>query len=127
MIDLHCHILPSIDDGAKNKDISLEMLKEERKQGVQAIIFTPHFNFNRIDVDNFIEVRQKSYESLMSVPEVGELGMKFKLGCEVYSLFGISHCSSPSRLLPLLLTSAQDAASRLSPQDNPLPQVLQAS
>ncbi len=84
MIDLHCHILPSIDDGAQNKDISLEMLKEERKQGVQAIIFTPHFNFNRIDVDNFIEVRQKSYESLMSVPEVGELGMKFKLGCEVY-------------------------------------------
>ena len=84
MIDLHCHILPSIDDGAKNKDISLEMLKEERKQGVQAIIFTPHFNFNRIDVDNFIEGRQKSYESLMSVPEVGELGMKFKLGCEVY-------------------------------------------
>ncbi len=84
MIDLHCHILPSIDDGAKNTGISFEMLKEERKQGVKAITFTPHFNFNRIDVDDFVEVRQKSYDSLMAVPGVSDLGIKFKLGCEVY-------------------------------------------
>ena len=84
MIDLHCHILPSIDDGAKNTDISYQMLREEKRQGVQAIIFTPHFNFSRIDVDSFVEVRRRSYEKLMSVPAVSELGIKFKLGCEVY-------------------------------------------
>ena len=84
MIDLHCHILPSIDDGAKNTEISLSMLKEQKKQGVQAIAFTPHFNFSRIDVDEFVEVRQKSYEKLMAVPGVSDLGIKFKLGCEIY-------------------------------------------
>lgn len=84
MIDLHCHILPGIDDGSKNRAMSLEMLKEQKKQRVQAIAFTPHFNFSRIDVDEFIEVRQQSYERLMSVPEVSELGIKFKLGCEIY-------------------------------------------
>ncbi len=84
MIDLHCHILPSIDDGAKNKEISLEMLKEQKSQGVQAIAFTPHFNFSRIDPEEFIRVRQKSFDKLMAVPEVKELGIKFKLGCEIY-------------------------------------------
>lgn len=84
MIDLHCHILPAIDDGAKNKEISLKMLAEQKRQGVKAITFTPHFNFNRIDVDRFVEVRQRSYESLMSDPQVSEMGIKFKLGCEVY-------------------------------------------
>lgn len=84
MIDLHCHILPAIDDGAKNKTISLEMLKEEKKQGVQAITFTPHFNFNRIDVDKFVKIRQRSFETLMSIDEVKDLGIKFKLGSEVY-------------------------------------------
>ncbi len=84
MIDLHCHILPGIDDGAKNTDVSLELLKEEKRQGIQAIVFTPHFNPNRIETEKFIKIRNHSYNKLMSVPEVEEMGIKFKLGAEIY-------------------------------------------
>jgi len=44
MTELHCHILPGIDDGAKDLECSLALLREEKKQGVESIVFTPHFN-----------------------------------------------------------------------------------
>ena len=34
MTDLHCHLLPGVDDGAKDTDMSLELLRQERNQGV---------------------------------------------------------------------------------------------
>lgn len=43
MIDIHCHILPGIDDGAKDMDTSIEMLKIAEEDGIKKIIATPHF------------------------------------------------------------------------------------
>ena len=34
MTDLHCHILPGIDDGAKDVSVSLELLHKEYEDGV---------------------------------------------------------------------------------------------
>ncbi|WP_053218186.1 tyrosine-protein phosphatase [Virgibacillus senegalensis] len=42
MIDIHCHILPGIDDGAKHMEDSLEMAREAVAQGIHTIIATPH-------------------------------------------------------------------------------------
>lgn len=42
MIDLHCHILPGIDDGAKNLEESLAMAKMAVEQGITHIACTPH-------------------------------------------------------------------------------------
>ena len=46
-IDIHCHILPEVDDGARNLEESLAMLRQEVKQGVEAVILTPHQKPNR--------------------------------------------------------------------------------
>jgi len=43
MIDLHCHILPGIDDGAKTIDETLEMARIAVKEGIHHIIATPHY------------------------------------------------------------------------------------
>lgn len=42
IIDMHTHILPGVDDGARDWDIALEMLKLCAESGVQKIIATPH-------------------------------------------------------------------------------------
>ena len=42
MFDLHSHILPNIDDGAKNMEMSLEMLKISALHGTKNIVATPH-------------------------------------------------------------------------------------
>ena len=42
MIDIHCHILPGIDDGARNAKESLRMAKIAAADGVKKIVATPH-------------------------------------------------------------------------------------
>ena len=43
IIDMHCHILPSIDDGARNEDSMERMLRIADAEGIEAIVATPHF------------------------------------------------------------------------------------
>jgi protein-tyrosine phosphatase len=42
VIDLHCHILPGIDDGASDLAVSLAMAKAAVAQGVEVLACTPH-------------------------------------------------------------------------------------
>ncbi len=42
MIDLHCHILPGIDDGAPDLSVSLEMARASVADGVSDLACTPH-------------------------------------------------------------------------------------
>jgi protein-tyrosine phosphatase len=43
MIDLHAHILPGLDDGAKNMDEALEMCRMAQADGIHTIVATPHY------------------------------------------------------------------------------------
>lgn len=44
MIDIHCHILPGVDDGARTLTESVMMAKEAVSQGITKIVATPHHN-----------------------------------------------------------------------------------
>ncbi|MDC7294847.1 protein-tyrosine-phosphatase [Butyrivibrio sp. DSM 10294] len=41
-IDIHCHIMPGVDDGSPDIDTSLQMLKIAEKNGITRVILTPH-------------------------------------------------------------------------------------
>lgn len=41
-VDIHCHLLPAIDDGAKNWEESLEMARMAVQDGTATVIATPH-------------------------------------------------------------------------------------
>ena len=86
MTDLHCHILPNIDDGAKDVSISLRLLEKEYADGVRNIAFTSHFNSERTTPDAFLQKRAAAYETLTAALPTGPEAMqfRFKLGCEVY-------------------------------------------
>jgi len=43
MVDIHCHILPGLDDGPRTLDESLAMLRLAAGDGVRTIVATPHF------------------------------------------------------------------------------------
>ncbi|SHG03041.1 tyrosine-protein phosphatase [Ornithinibacillus halophilus] len=49
MIDIHSHILPGIDDGAKTLEDSLEMAREAVREGIDTIIATPHHRNGSFD------------------------------------------------------------------------------
>ncbi|ARK32464.1 tyrosine-protein phosphatase [Halalkalibacter krulwichiae] len=42
MIDIHCHILPGVDDGPRNLAESLELARAAEAEGITTIIATPH-------------------------------------------------------------------------------------
>lgn len=42
MIDLHCHILPSIDDGAQSLNDSIAMARQAEEDGIHTVVATPH-------------------------------------------------------------------------------------
>lgn len=42
MIDLHCHILPGIDDGARDLEDALAMCRMAAADGCEAMVATPH-------------------------------------------------------------------------------------
>jgi protein-tyrosine phosphatase len=49
LIDIHCHILPGIDDGAKTMEDSLSMAEAAVKEGIRSIIATPHHKNGKYD------------------------------------------------------------------------------
>ncbi|WP_255585187.1 CpsB/CapC family capsule biosynthesis tyrosine phosphatase [Virgibacillus saliphilus] len=42
MIDIHCHLLPGIDDGSKSLPQTLKMAEQAVEEGITHIIATPH-------------------------------------------------------------------------------------
>ncbi len=65
IVDFHSHILPAIDDGAKDVNKSIEMLKMSRDRGVDCVVATPHcYPDSSAGVESFIEKRTAAYEIL---------------------------------------------------------------
>ncbi len=67
LVDIHNHILPGIDDGAKTVDESLELICEFRDLGVTNFICTPHIMHNYYP--NTRETITKSHAQLVSEME----------------------------------------------------------
>ena len=47
--DIHCHIVPGVDDGATDIEETGKLLRMEYEQGVRTIIATPHFRFRMFE------------------------------------------------------------------------------
>ena len=50
MIDIHSHIISGIDDGSKNTEMTIKMLKMAEESGTTDIVATPHFMRGRFEV-----------------------------------------------------------------------------
>ena len=44
MIDIHCHILPEVDDGSRSLNESIEMAMIAKEQGITKIVNTSHYH-----------------------------------------------------------------------------------
>lgn len=49
MVDIHSHILPKIDDGSQNLNMTYEMLRRCSDDGVKKIVATPHYYYGSAD------------------------------------------------------------------------------
>lgn len=64
MVDFHTHILPGMDDGSQSAEMSLAMLRELKKQGIETVAATPHFDMRRESIEHFLDRRAKAIYKL---------------------------------------------------------------
>lgn len=81
LYDIHCHILPGVDDGAKNMDIALALIEKEIEAGVETIILTPHFRKEMFEPD--MEDIWNAYDELLY--ETRYKNIRLYLGCEFHA------------------------------------------
>ena len=86
MIDLHTHILPGLDDGARTMEESLEMARIAERDGVEKIVATPHlFRGNFIHED--LSIIEKKRSELSQALKENNIHVEILAGAEVH----ISH------------------------------------
>lgn len=78
MIDFHSHILPNIDDGSRNMEQTVEILKEAKNAGFNKIISTSHYMEEYYNIDE--EQRKKLIEEVKEKSQ----GIELFLGSEIY-------------------------------------------
>ncbi len=90
MFDVHCHMLPGIDDGSKDVAMSLEMIRRSVEQGIDGIVFTPHFYADMNSPEKFLQRRERALaeleENLYQLPKVP----RYTVGSEVHYFRGMS-------------------------------------
>jgi len=82
IIDIHSHILPGIDDGAKNMQETIEMIHMAVEEGIEAIIATPHYE---VGVDSEMLARyQKVYGEVLQYITDNQIPLQLYQGNEIY-------------------------------------------
>ncbi|MBI1853715.1 MAG: hypothetical protein HYR85_25550 [Planctomycetes bacterium] len=84
MLDLHSHILFDIDDGARRIEDSLEMCRVAVRDGVQAMVATPHFLSPLFDVSP--DTARARFEALVARVRDEEIPLEVFLGGEIYCI-----------------------------------------
>ena len=80
MIDIHCHLLYGVDDGAKTIEESVAMLEAAKEQGISAMILTPHyrhgmFAYPKEEIEEHFRILE---------PYAQKLGIYLALGTEYH-------------------------------------------
>jgi protein-tyrosine phosphatase len=115
VIDIHCHILPEVDDGPKSWETAEAMCKMAAQDGITHMVATPHSNdryfYDREYLADLLRQLQQrigaspqlslgcdfhlSYENMQSALEAPE---KFSIGTSHYLLVEFSNFSIPPQL-----------------------------
>jgi protein-tyrosine phosphatase len=81
MIDLHCHVLPGIDDGAKNIDESLSLIRAAIDDGISHMVCTPHIQVGYYE--NTIESIAQVFDQLARQVALQSLNIQLAFAAEV--------------------------------------------
>lgn len=84
MIDLHCHILPGVDDGAASDDESCMMARMAAEDGVTAIAATPHCNIPGMFHNYAEEAFLARFRRLEALLRREQIPLKLYTGMEVF-------------------------------------------
>ncbi|HEY9059408.1 MAG TPA: CpsB/CapC family capsule biosynthesis tyrosine phosphatase [Pseudobacteroides sp.] len=95
MIDIHSHIIFSVDDGPSTVKESMRMILEAEKIGIKTIIATPHYNKKYFDIKN----AERNFQEL--VVRMKNCDIELKMGYEVFVDSILSDCIVNKKMFTL--------------------------
>ena len=81
-VDIHCHILPGVDDGSQTPEETKAMLQKAWDEGIQIMVATPHYHKQR--GKNDIELIKKQLLLTRKLAKEVNPKMQICLGMEIY-------------------------------------------
>lgn len=98
-VDIHSHILPGVDDGSRNMDMTRELLKAEIAEGVTEIIATPHFDTEE-NLQDPEHIREVAAQVQKVASELSD-NLTIHTGCEILFSRGILDLIQQDKVLTL--------------------------
>lgn len=99
MIDIHSHLIPNVDDGAKSIDETFELIQEAKNAGFSDIILTPHYMINGYEPDARELIIWK--EKLQEILNKENISVNLHIGMEVYIAEDIVDLIKQNKILTL--------------------------
>jgi protein-tyrosine phosphatase len=78
MVDIHCHILPGIDDGSDTWETTSKMCRIAARDGITHIVATPHCD------GHYVYDREHFTDMLGTLSEVAGEWLTFTIGCDFH-------------------------------------------
>ena len=102
MIDLHCHILPGVDDGAGTMEDALTMARMAAESGVTHLIATPHCNLPYAEDKNYLSpaLISRFLELRTRIQEAG-IPLKLYPGSEILCTPDLPELLRQDKIIPL--------------------------
>jgi len=82
MIDIHCHILPGLDDGAESVEVACAMAEMAIEEGITHVIGTPHASPNHEFIPELVKRRCADIQSIFEGRLILGTGCDFHLSFE---------------------------------------------
>jgi len=82
--DIHCHILPGVDDGARNMEQAIGMLHMAYDEGIRTVVLTPHFHGGHMESDAASNSKRFAELTKLAAGDDAICDMKIYLGNEIY-------------------------------------------
>lgn len=82
MVDIHSHVLPAVDDGARSLDESLDMLRLAAKTGTTDIVATPHANaefpYDRSRIEDIYRLVRDKAKGIINVHLASDFHLSYE-------------------------------------------------
>jgi protein-tyrosine phosphatase len=100
VIDLHCHLLPGVDDGAPSMEVALRMLRIAAADGAETVVTTPHQR-HPAGYDVAPEVAAAKLGELRAAAREAGIEVEIILGAEIHFSADLLAGLAGGRLMPL--------------------------
>lgn len=101
MVDIHCHILPQFDDGARHLNEALEMAYLAHKSQINTIVATPHCNVPGAQSNYYDENYKRIFNQLSNAMAENSIPISLISGMEVFVTYDLPNLIKDGKVITI--------------------------